>query len=56
MKEEPQTESPEEEFSVWWTLKRRLLPTYCRLSEEDTDWAGQASPGRKFAMDKYTIH
>lgn len=54
VKEEPQTESPEEEFSVWWTLKRRLLPTHCRLSKEDTEWAVQASPRRKFAMNKYT--
>lgn len=56
VKEKSQTESPEEEefsgTSMWWTLKRRLIPTYCCLSEEDTDWAVQASPGRKLAMDK----
>lgn len=58
VKEKSQTESPEEEFSgtsILWTLKRRLMPTYCCLFKEDTDWAVQASPGRKLAMDK-SIH
>lgn len=54
VKEEPQTEIPEVEFSVWWILKRRLLLTYYHLSEEVTEWAVQPSPGRKFAMNKYT--
>lgn len=57
VKEKSQTENPEEEFSgtsILWTLKRRLMPTYCCLSKEYTDCAVQASPGRKLAMDKYT--